>query len=83
MFLLLTIFKKFCMFSIAMENTEQNTQPKVQIAARVDANIFAAIDGFRIEEDRNISGMIERLLKTHPRVQEILAQQTEAAGAGA
>jgi hypothetical protein len=60
-----------------MENTEQ-TNDKVQIAARVDANLFAVIDRFRTEEDRNLSNMIERLLKTHPRVQPLL--EAEAAG---
>jgi uncharacterized protein HemY len=60
-----------------MENTEQ-TNDKVQIAARVDANLLAVIDRFRTEEDRNLSNMIERLLKTHPRVQPLL--EAEAAG---
>ena len=61
----------------AMEITEQNTE-KVQIAARVDSSLFAVIDKFRSDEDRNMSNMIERLLKTHPRVQEILEQADAA-----
>jgi hypothetical protein len=58
-----------------MESTEQNT--KVQLATRVDPNVSAAIEKIVAEEERTISNTIERLLKTHPRVQEIL----EAEGA--
>jgi len=65
-----------------MENTEQTTPNKIQVAARIDPNIFAAIEQFRIEEDRNVSGMIERLLKTHPRVQEILGTAEASAVGG-
>ena len=44
-----------------MENIEQ-TNEKVQIAARIDATLFEVIDHFRSEEDRNLSNKIERLL---------------------
>jgi hypothetical protein len=61
-----------------METTEQITE-KVQIAARIDSAVFAVVDRFREEEDRNMSNMIERLLKTHPRVQEVLEAETATA----
>lgn len=63
-----------------MENTEQATD-KVQIAARVDPALFAVIDRFRTDEDRNMSNMIERLLKTHPRIQEVLEAEPATAAA--
>lgn len=62
-----------------MANAETTTENKVMIAARVDADIYAVIDRFRTEEDRNLSNMIERLLKTHPRVQEVLEAETATA----
>jgi len=71
MFLLLTMFTISAMLGSVMESTE-TTNDKVQIAARVDPALFAVIDRFRSEEDRNLSNMIERLLKTHPRIQEVL-----------
>lgn len=63
------------MLNFDMENTEQ-TINKIQVAAKIDAALYAVIDRFRVEEDRNLSNMIERLLKTHPRIQQIL--ETEA-----
>lgn len=66
-----------------MENTEHTTETsseKVQIAARVDASLFAVIDGFRADEDRNMSNMIERLLKTHPRIQPMLESEPATTG---
>ncbi len=74
------MFTMFRIFISEMENTEQTTD-KVQIAARIDASLFTVIDKFRADEDRNMSNMIERLLKTHPRVQEILESQPATAGA--
>jgi hypothetical protein len=62
-----------------MENTEQ-TGNKVQVAAKVDPEIFGIINRFRNEEGRNMSNMIERLLKTHPRVQEVLEAEEVAVG---
>jgi hypothetical protein len=62
-----------------MENTEQPGN-KVQIAAKVDPELFNILDRFRTEEDRNMSNMIERLLKTHPRVAEVLEAAPATAG---
>jgi hypothetical protein len=51
-----------------MESTEQNDR-KLQAGLRLDADLYAVIERFRTEEDRSMSNMIERLLKTHPRIQ--------------
>lgn len=65
-----------------MDNTEQtNGQSKLQITAKIDATLYAVIDQFRVEEDRNFSNMIERLLKTHPRIQQQLEAETQAVNA--
>jgi hypothetical protein len=68
------------MLRSAMAEQEQTTN-KIPMATRVDPNISAAIDKIVAEEDRTLSNTIERLLKTHPRVQEIL--EAEAAGVSA
>ena len=68
------------MLHSVMETTEQ-TPTKVQVAAKIDADLFGVIERFRFEEDRNLSNMIERLLKTHPRIQPILEGQTVEATA--
>lgn len=62
-----------------MENSEQNTN-KVQMGTRLDPEIAAAVEKIVAEEERTVSNTIERLLKSHPRVQEILE---ESAGASA
>jgi hypothetical protein len=62
-----------------MAETEQANN-KVLIATKVEPEIFNIIDRFRNEEDRNMSNMIERLLKTHPRVQEVLETEEVAVG---
>jgi hypothetical protein len=54
-----------------MADLEQNTN-KVQAGVKMDPELFAIVDQFRAEEDRSMSNMIERLLKTHPRIQEVL-----------
>lgn len=61
-------------------NTEQ-TNNKIQYGGKMDATLYAVIDRFRAEEDRNFSNMVERLLKTHPRIQPLL--ETETSGATA
>ena len=68
------------MLNSVMETTEQ-TNSKVNVSAKIDATLFTVIERFRAEEDRNLSNMIERLLKTHPRVQAVL--EAEPAGASA
>ena len=68
------------MLHSAMEITETNNE-KTPIAARIDSDLYAVIDRFRAEEDRNMSNMIERLLKTHPRVQEVLGAEPATSAA--
>jgi hypothetical protein len=68
------------MLNIAMENTEV-TNNKIQVAAKIDPAVFAIVEQLRNDEDRNLSNMIERLLKTHPRVQPMLEAETAGAGA--
>lgn len=63
-----------------MENNTEKTT-KVQLATRVDPNVSAAIEKIVAEEERTVSNTIERLLTTHPRVQEILEGQAEAVSA--
>lgn len=65
-----------------MENTEPNTN-KVAIGAKVDPAIFAALSHFAVEEDRTLSNTIERLLKTHPRIQPILEAESASVAAPA
>jgi len=64
-----------------MENTEQSTN-KIQYGGKLDADLFAVIDQMRINEDRPMSNMIQVLLKTHPRVQELLGTANAETAAG-
>ena len=62
-----------------MEITEQNTN-KVQIAAKVDPEIFDAVSRLATEDERSMSNMIERLLKRSPQVAAMLETEPAAAG---
>jgi len=64
-----------------METTEQTTN-KLPYGGKLDSDVYAAVDQLRVDEDRNFSNMIERLLKTHPRVQEILGTAEASAVGG-
>lgn len=79
------MFTNWHMLHFAMANTdqvaEQNSDNKVQIAARVDGDVAAAIDHFKHEEGRTTSNMIERLLKTHPRVKKLIEAETAGVAA--
>lgn len=63
-----------------MEEQEQKTT-KVAVGANIDPAIHNAVVQFAMDDDRSISNTIERLLKTHPRVQPML--ETEPATTGA
>jgi hypothetical protein len=63
-----------------MADLEQNTN-KVQAGVKMDPELFAIVDQFRAEEDRSMSNMIERLLKTHPRIQEVLEAEPASVAA--
>jgi hypothetical protein len=60
-----------------MAENEPNTN-KIQAGVKMDPDLFAIVEQFRTEEDRSMSNMIERLLKTHPRIQEVLEAETVA-----
>lgn len=58
-----------------MEINEPETK-KQQALTMLEPELFAAVESIRVEEDRPMSQMINRLLKTHPRIQPILEAQT-------
>lgn len=58
-----------------MENTEPETK-KQQALTMLDPELFAIVERFKNEEDRSMSNMISLLLKTHPRIQPILEEQS-------
>lgn len=60
-----------------MEQTENETN-RVQIGARIDPAIFAAIEDIAKVEERSISNTIERLLKQSPPIVERLAAEAAA-----
>ena len=63
-----------------MANTENNGNTnKVQIGVKVDPDLHAVITQLAAEDDRSLSNMVERLVKQHPQVQELLEQQQAAA----
>ena len=53
------------------ETTEQSTT-KIQIGAKIDPAVYAAIGQLATEEERSFSNMVERLLKQSPQLKEIL-----------
>ncbi len=58
-----------------MENTEPNTEQntnKMLVSSKVDPAIYSAISYIAREEDRSVSNVVERLVKQHPRVIELL-----------
>lgn len=78
----MTGYLGYVILHIAMDNTEQNNN-RIQYGGKLDPVVYAVVDRLREEEDRPFSNMIERLLKTHPRVQEMLGNgQGETAAAG-
>jgi hypothetical protein len=63
-----------------MADSEQNII-KIQVGAKLDPELFGVLERFRTDEDRSMSNMIERLLKTHPRIQEVLEAEPATAAA--
>lgn len=60
----------------------ETTNEKVTTSIRIDSEVHAVVGILAEQEDRpSMANMIERLIKTHPRVQELL--ETETAGATA
>jgi hypothetical protein len=56
----------------------ENTDTKVQVGIRMDADLYNVIADMATQEDRTVTNMIQRLLKQSPRVQEILESETIA-----
>lgn len=62
-----------------MENTEINTEQfstdntnKIAIGARIDPLVAVAIEQIANDEERTTSSVVDRLLRSHPRIQTIL-----------
>ena len=66
---------------LVMENTETSTN-KVQIAAKVDPELFDVVSRLATEDERSMSNMIERLLKRSPQVAAMLETEPATAAAG-
>jgi hypothetical protein len=59
-------------------DTTETQNSKVATSIRIDAEVYAAIAKLAEAEDRpSQANMVERLLKTHPRVREILGVPQE------
>ena len=64
----------------AMETIESNE--RIATSIRLEADIYAAIAKLASEDDRpSQANMIERLLKTHPRMVSMLEADTQTASA--
>lgn len=59
-----------------MENeiaTHETPKERIATSIRIESDLYAAVGKLADEEDRpSMANMIERLLKTHPRIQTIL-----------
>lgn len=65
----------------AMETIESNE--RIATSIRLEADVYAAIAKLASEDDRpSQANMIERLLKTHPRMATMLEADTQMASAG-
>ena len=63
-----------------MDTNTETQSNKVATSVRLEADVYNAIAALAEEEDRpSQANMIERLLKTHPRVQNILRAEPVAA----
>ena len=64
-----------------METITENQKEKVATSIRIEPEVYAAVGKLAEVEDRpSMANMIERLLKTHPRVQELMEPATAAVG---
>lgn len=62
-------------------NNENNETGKVSVHIRMEPELHAVITDIATQEDRPVSSMIQRLLKTDPRIAPALETQTAGAGA--
>lgn len=54
-----------------------NTEPagtKTAVSLSIDRDVLASVAKLAEEDDRSLSNMTERLLRTHPQVQELQAE---------
>ena len=61
-----------------METNNENTI-RVQVGANLDPVVYDAVKRIAEDEDRSVSRTIERLLKTHARVQPMIEPDSTAA----
>lgn len=59
-----------------MANENEMETGKTQTSLRIEVSVLNAVTQLAGEEDRSMTNMIERLLKTHPRIQPILEGQS-------
>jgi hypothetical protein len=65
-----------------MDTNTENTETLVAKSIRFDSTLHAAISQLADEEDRpSFNNMVERLLKTHPRVKKLIEAETAGASA--
>lgn len=58
-----------------------NTEPagtKTAVSLSIDRDVLASVAKLAEEDDRSLSNMTERLLRTHPQVQELQAEAATA-----
>ena len=67
------------LISIPVMEEQEQPNKKIPAGTNLDPAVYAAVDRLRNEEDRPMSNMIERLLKTHPRVAEMLGTEPATA----
>jgi hypothetical protein len=68
------------MANSAETNNDSNNK-KVFVGTSLDPTIFGIVTKFAVDQDRSVSNMVERLLKTHPEVQPLLEGETAGATA--
>ena len=58
-----------------------NTEPagtKTAVSLSIDRDVLASVAKLAEEDDRSLSNITERLLRTHPQVQELQAEAATA-----
>ena len=65
-----------------METNNETQKEKVATSIRIDPDVYAAVGKLAEEEDRpSMANMIERLIKTHPRIHPMLDGQPASTAA--
>lgn len=60
-----------------------NVENRVPVGLRLDPLVFGVVSDLAVADDRSLSQMIERLLKTHPQVQDLLEAESATTAAPA